>query len=63
MMSGLLSIGLLSEWPFVRWPFVAGLLSVGLLSDWPFVLEPYNSYFHSSSQNVIMKKILKSVQI
>jgi len=30
----------LSDWPFVRWPFVAGLLSVGLLSDWPFVWTP-----------------------
>jgi len=38
--SGLLSVGLLSDWPFVRWPFVAGLLSVGLLSDWPFVWTP-----------------------
>ena len=43
MMSGLLSSGLLSEWPSVRWPFVGVLLSVGLLSKWPFVLEPQST--------------------
>jgi len=32
MMSGLLSIGLLSEWPSVRWPFIRLVFCPGALS-------------------------------